>query len=70
MQYSKKVRVALVQRLRDHGGTLTIEKDDPAQQEIRDLLDHLSILGHIYVQAEDRQAVTYSLILPARESTR
>ena len=58
MYVSKKVRVALVQRLRDHGGTLTVEKGAPAQQDLRNLLDQLAILGDIYVQAEDRQAVT------------
>ncbi len=68
MYVSRKVRTTLMQRFRDHGGRLTIEKGDPAQQDLRNLLDHLAILGDIYVQAEDRHAVTYSLTLPAREA--
>lgn len=34
MYVLQKVRAAVVQRLCDHGGTLTIDKEDRAQQHI------------------------------------
>lgn len=68
MQYSKKARTALMQRLHDCGGTLTIEKGEPSQHDVRNLLDHMAILGDVYVQAENTRSVTYSLTPPERES--
>ncbi len=67
MYVSKKVRAAMVQRLCDHGGTLTVDKEDRAQRHIWAALDAMAVLGDIRVQAEDRHFVTYRLNPPDRE---
>jgi len=61
MYVSKKVRAAVVQRLCDHGGTLTIDKADRAQQHIWGVLDAMAVLGDIRVHGEDRHFVIYRL---------
>ncbi len=63
MYVSTKVRAAVLQRLCDHGGTLTVDKQDPVQRAIWGVLDALAVLGDIQVQAEDRHFVTYRLPL-------
>ena len=68
MYVSQKVRAAVVQRLCDHGGTLTVDKEDGAQRPIWGVLDAMAVLGDIRVQAEDRHFVTYCLNLPDLES--
>ncbi len=61
MYVSRKVRATVLQRLGDHGGTLTVDKHGPAQRAIWGSLDALAVLGDIRVQAEDRYFVTYRL---------
>jgi len=56
MYVSKKVRAAVVQRLCDHGGTLTIDKADRAQQHIWGVLDAMAVLGG-YSRAGRRSAL-------------
>ncbi len=68
MYVSHKVRAAVLQRLCDHGGTLTVDKEDRAQRPIWEVLDALAVRGAIRVQAGDRHFVTYCLNLPDLES--
>ncbi len=63
MTIRKQVERALLDQMRDHGGTLTVEKDNRLLHYTYTVLNEMAESGRIELAAEDTRTVTYRLVL-------
>lgn len=61
MDYRKKVERLLRKRIRDNGGTLTIDKTDRTLRDTWNALERMAEDGQLEVINENIQAITYRL---------